>query len=145
MIRVWRAVEAFFVAMLLLALLMAGLLSAPAVAQMQWPGEVLLWHGAAPVTQTAQYAGASVIGADNLHVYYDTGLASATGTLAITVTRQWRGVVFDTLTATGTASTTAKATGVITVATSAPYYPDVLVALSVSAGTITPTIAVVGQ
>lgn len=128
-------------------LMLAGGLFAPlsVCAQTQWPGEALLWRGDAPITQTVQYRGLSVIGADYAYLFYDTGLASAMGTAAITVTRQWRGVTFQTITTTATVSTTQRATGAITIASASPYYPDVLVWINITAGTITPTIAVVGQ
>lgn len=127
-------------------ILLGGVLAPVAApAKTQWPGEVLLWRGHTAVTQTVQYRGTSVAGANYAYLFYDTGLASATGTASITVTRQWRGIVFATLTATGTVSATQRATGVITIASGSPYYPDVLVQVSTSAGTITPTIAVVGQ
>ena len=138
-----------FVIVLAGFLLVGGLLiNAPqpqAAAEPAWPGVESLWRGTEPVTQTPAYRGLSVVGNDYLYVLYDTGYASATGTLALTVTRQWRGIVFETLTATGTISTSQRGTGAITVASASPYYPDIIVGLSTSAGTMTPTVAVVGQ
>jgi hypothetical protein len=124
--------------------LLCGVL-APVAAQNVWPGEALLWRGDTAVTQTVQYRGQSVNGADYVYLFYNTGYGSATGTANITVTRQWRGVMFQTLTASGSVSGTLSASGVVTIATGTPYYPDVLVQMSVTAGTITPTVAVVGQ
>ena len=138
-----------FVIVLAGFLLVGGLLiSAPqpeAVADPAWPGLESLWRRTEAITQTPVYRGLSVVGNDYLYVFYDTGFASATGTLSITVTRQWRGVVFQTLTATGTISASQSATGAITVASASPYYPDIIVGLSTSAGTMTPTVAVMGQ
>ena len=136
-------------AIILAAVLFAGGLlvgaPTPVVGESLWPGEALLWRGQTPVTQTIQRHSLGVVGPEHVYLFYDTGLASATGTAAITVTRQWRGVVFETLSASSTVSTTQRATGVITVATASPYYPDMVVQVQTSVGTITPTIAVVGQ
>lgn len=139
----------FFIILLAGFLLFCGLLiGAPDVsvqADPVWPGVESLWRGTEPVTQTPAYRGLAVVGNDHVYVLYDSGYASATGTMNITVTREWRGVIFETLTATGTVSSTQKATGAITVASTSPYWPGVIVGLRTSAGTITPTISVLGQ
>jgi len=124
--------------------LLVGVLT-PVAAQGVWPGEALLWRGDTVVTQTAQYRSLNVNGADYVYLFYDTGNGSASATANITITRQWRGVVFQTLMASGSVGTSQRATGVVTIAAASPYYPDVLVQMSVTAGTITPTVAVVGQ
>ena len=124
--------------------LLCGVL-APVAAQGVWPGEALLWRGDIAVTQTVQYRSLNVNGANYVYLFYDTGNGSASATANITITRQWRGVTFQTLTASGSVGTSQRATGVVTIAAASPYYPDVLVQVSVTAGTITPTVAVVGQ
>jgi hypothetical protein len=143
-----RRLLRLLVVILATLLLVIGILSgAPgqAGAQGQWPGQVLLWRGTTPVTQTIQYQAVDVVGANYAYLFYNTGFGSATGTVNITVTRQWRGVTFQTLTTSGSVSATLAATGAVTVASASPYYPSAQIAISVNTGTITPTIAVVGQ
>ena len=125
---------------------LCGLALTPVVSAATWPGQVLLWPGTVVVTQTVQYQSVDVVGNDFVYVFYDLGYGSAgASTTNITVTRQWRGVVFETITATAVVSTTQTGTGAITVASASPYYPQVQVAIKASLGTITPTIGVVGQ
>ncbi|MGQ9491718.1 MAG: hypothetical protein ACUVS6_13680 [Anaerolineae bacterium] len=124
--------------------LLAGALT-PVAALGVWPGEVVLWRGDTPVTQTVQSRAQSVIGANYVYLFYDTGYGSTSATATITVTRRWRGLTFQTLVASGEVSETLGISGVITVVAGAPYYPDVLVQVNVTTGTITPTIALVGQ
>jgi hypothetical protein len=132
---------------LLLSLLLLPLLGATAVAPLAgnpWPGQRDLWAGS-PVTQTVQYQSLDVVGADYRYLFYDTGPAAVSGTMTITVDGRWGGNTFATMAVTDTVSPYAAATGMITVASTSPYYPFIRVGVYVDAGTITPSISFVGQ
>ena len=110
-----------------------------------WPGEVRLWNADTAVTQTTLYRGIDMTGSEQRYVFFDTGIPSTTGTVTITTKTMWRGVEFTSTTTTGSPNPSTAATGGITVATGTPYYPTLLVGVEISAGTFTPTIAVVAQ
>jgi hypothetical protein len=143
-----------FIVLLCMVVIFFGLLLIPLLpwgsegagaASASWPAEVELFSNQA-VTQTAQYRFLNVVGAGEYqHVYYATGTGTTTGTYTITVDSRWRDVTFATQTVTGTITDGAGGTGMITVATSAPYYPQVRASVEVNTGTFTPTISFVGQ
>jgi len=110
-----------------------------------WPGEVRLWNADTPVTQTTLYRGIDMTGSEQRYVFFDTGIPSTTGTVTITTKTMWRDVEFVSTETTGSPNPSTAATGCITVATGTPYYPTLLVGVEISAGTFTPTIAVVAQ
>jgi hypothetical protein len=153
MMRLSRAMHSF-ITLLCMVVIFLGLLLIPLVpwgpesagaASVSWPAEVELLANQA-VTQTAQYRFLNVVGAGECqHVYYATGTGTTTGTYTITVDGRWRGATFATQTVTGTVTDGAGETGMITVATSAPHYPQVRTSVEVDAGTFTPTISFVGQ
>lgn len=130
---------------LLVGILLCGLAIAPVAAQQIWPGAVLLWRGTETVTQTVQYRTVDMIGADSAMLFYNTGYGSVTGTVFITVTRQWMGLTFGTVATSTVVDDLVAGTGALTVATAHPYWPSAQVAVVVSAGTITPVVAMVGQ
>ena len=110
-----------------------------------WPGEVRLWNADTAITQTTLYRGIDMTGSEQRYVFFDTGIPSTTGTVTITTKTMWRDVEFVSTTTTGSPNPSTAATGAITVATGTPYYPTLLVGVEISAGTFTPTIAVVAQ
>ena len=114
-------------------------------AALPWPGEVRLWNADTPVTQTTLYRGIDMTGSEQRYVFFDTGIPSTTGTVTITTKTMWRDVEFVSTETAGSPNPSAAATGCITVASGTPYYPTLLVGVEISAGTFTPTIAVVAQ
>ena len=110
-----------------------------------WPGEVRLWNADTAITQTTLYRGIDMTGSEQRYVFFDTGIPSTTGTVTITTKTMWRDVEFVSTETAGSPNPSAAATGCITVATGTPYYPTLLVGVEISAGTFTPTIAVVAQ
>jgi hypothetical protein len=133
-------------ALLTLALLLAllGVASAMPPAGSPWPGQRDLWAGS-PVTQTVQHKSLDVVGANYRYVFYDTGVGTVTGTMTITVDGRWGGNTFATMAMTDGVSPYAAATGMITVASTSPYYPFIRVGVYVDVGTMTPSISFVGQ
>ncbi len=110
-----------------------------------WPGEVRLWNADTAITQTTLYRGIDMTGSEQRYVFFDTGIPSTTGTVTITTKTMWRDVEFTSDTTAVSPNPSTAATGAITVATGTPYYPTLLVGVEISAGTFTPTIAVVAQ
>lgn len=134
--------------MLLVAvtLLVPGCIEAPVErAAAPWPGEVRLWNADTAITQTTLYRGIDMTGSEQRYVFFDTGIPSTTGTVTITTKTMWRDVEFVSTETAGSPNPSTAATGCITVATGTPYYPTLLVGVEISAGTFTPTIAVVAQ
>jgi hypothetical protein len=133
-------------ALLALALLLSllGAAAARPPAGSPWPGQRDLWAGS-PVTQTVQYESLDVVGTSCRYVFYDAGPAAVTGTMTITVDSRWSGNTFVTVAVTDSVTPYAAATGIITVATTPPYYPSIRVGVYADAGTITPSISFVGQ
>jgi hypothetical protein len=117
----------------------------PAQAVTAWPGEQQLWGGSTQVTTTAQTRGTRMLGAPIRHLFFSTGLASATATLTITVNNQWNGITFSSAVQTATVNALASVSGMMTIATTAPYYPHENVQVQMSTGILTPTISLVGE